>query len=75
MAKKLTPKQKEEKEFNNKVKKAMTDVKSLSKKHGLIVLKRASFLYWRSLSEKANALEKIKESEEEINRIKKQYRI
>ncbi len=72
---KLTEKQKQEKEFMKKVNKAMTDVKKLSKKHGLDVLKRASFLYWRSLSQKADALMQIEESEGQIRKLKKEYKI
>ncbi len=73
--KKLTPKQKEERKFQDKIDKAMTDIKKLTKKHGHDVLKKASFIYFRSLSEKSKALEEIKKRESELSTLKKKYKI
>ena len=73
--KKLTPKQKEEQKFQVKIDKTITDLKKLTKKHGYEVSRRASFIYFRSLSEKSKAIEEIKKRELELSKLKKKYKI
>ena len=73
--KKLTPKQKEERKFQDKIDKAMIDIKKLTKKHGHEVSRRATFIYFRSLSEKSKAIQEIKKRELELSKLKKKYNI
>lgn len=70
-----TPKQKAEAEFNEKVNKAITELKALAKKHGEKVVRTASYRLWRALSEKDRAQKTIQEKEKELAQLKSKFKL